>query len=63
MSEIEATQNLNAINCVPGRKPWALTFSFGRALQASVIQTWDGKKANVASAQQELLKLAQVNDS
>ncbi|TGZ65940.1 hypothetical protein CRM22_005628 [Opisthorchis felineus] len=61
MSEVEATQNLNAINVVPGRKPWALTFSFGRALQASVIQMWDGKKANVVSAQQELLKLAQAN--
>ncbi|CAH8604459.1 unnamed protein product [Dicrocoelium dendriticum] len=61
MSEVEATQNLNAINCIPGRKPWALSFSFGRALQASVIQTWDGQKANVISAQQEFLKLAQAN--
>ncbi|KAA3674803.1 fructose-bisphosphate aldolase, class I, partial [Paragonimus westermani] len=59
MSEAEATQNLNAINVTTGRKPWALTFSFGRALQASVIQTWNGMKSNVASAQQELLKLAQ----
>ncbi|CAL8076452.1 unnamed protein product [Calicophoron daubneyi] len=61
MSEADATRNLNAINTYPGPKPWALSFSFGRALQASVIQTWDGKKSNVAAAQQELLKLAQAN--
>lgn len=61
MSEAEATQNLNAINATQGRKPWALTFSFGRALQASVIQVWDGQQANTLSAQQELLKLAQAN--
>lgn len=37
-SELDATANLNAINAVPGPKPWALTFSYGRALQASVLK-------------------------
>lgn len=32
-SEEEASVNLCAINSFPGKKPWALTFSFGRALQ------------------------------
>jgi len=36
-SEEEATLNLNAINRVPGHKPWALSFSHGRALQQSVL--------------------------
>ena len=32
-SEEDASIHLNAINAYPGRKPWALTFSYGRALQ------------------------------
>jgi len=60
-SEQDATINLNAINQCPGKKPWALTFSFGRALQASVLKKWQGKKENVAEAQAELLSLALAN--
>ncbi|CAH8557911.1 unnamed protein product [Schistosoma mattheei] len=60
-SELDATKNLNEINKIPGPKPWALTFSFGRALQASVLATWKGKKENVHAAQEELLKLAKAN--
>ncbi len=60
MSELDASLNLDAINKSPMKKPWALSFSFGRALQASVIQTWKGKKENLHAAQQELLKLAKV---
>jgi fructose-bisphosphate aldolase class I len=60
-SEADATLNLNAINKTPGRKPWALTFSFGRALQASVLTTWKGKTENIKAAQDQLLKLAQGN--
>lgn len=40
-SEEDASLNLNAMNqleCVP--KPWALTFSYGRALQSSVLKAW-----------------------
>ena len=32
-SEEDASVNLDAINKLPGRKPWALSFSYGRALQ------------------------------
>jgi fructose-bisphosphate aldolase class I len=60
-SELDATLNLNAINRHPGRKPWALTFSFGRALQASVLEAWKGKHENIAAAQAELMKLAKAN--
>lgn len=59
-SEEEATLNLNAINQVNMKKPWALTFSYGRALQASVWKTWAGKDGNVLKAQEELLKRAEV---
>jgi hypothetical protein len=59
-SEEEASVNLNAINNQP-KRPWALTFSYGRALQASVLRAWGGKKENVKAGQTELLKRAQVS--
>lgn len=60
-SEIEATQNLNAINNVPGPKPWFLSFSYGRALQSSVLKSWSGKDENIAEAQKVLLHRAKAN--
>jgi fructose-bisphosphate aldolase class I len=60
-SEDDATINLDAINRFPGRKPWALTFSYGRALQASVLAAWAGKVVNCGIGQQELLKRAKAN--
>ncbi|XP_044763066.1 fructose-bisphosphate aldolase-like [Coccinella septempunctata] len=60
-SEEEATQNLDAMNRYQGKKPWALTFSYGRALQASVLKAWGGKDENVAAGQQELLIRAKAN--
>lgn len=60
-SEEEASVHLNAINKVPGKKPWALTFSYGRALQHTVLKTWKGDKANVVAAQKALLVRAKAN--
>ncbi|RKO96013.1 fructose-bisphosphate aldolase, partial [Caulochytrium protostelioides] len=60
-SEENATLHLNAINQVPGPKPWALTFSYGRALQASTIKAWAGKTENVKAAQDVLLARAKAN--
>lgn len=61
-SEENATLNLNSINQVKGvRRPWALTFSYGRALQASVLKAWAGKPENIPAAQAELLKRAKAN--
>lgn len=60
-SEEDATVNLDAINRFPGRKPWALTFSYGRALQASVLAAWKGSSDNVKAGQEELLKRAKAN--
>ncbi len=45
---------LSAINAI-GRAPWALTFSFGRALVSDALQAWRGEDANVPLAQQVLL--------
>lgn len=60
-SEEEASVHLNYINQVALLRPWALTFSYGRALQASVLRAWGGKKENVAAGQAELLKRAKAN--
>ena len=61
MSEVEASMALNEINKYPATKPWRLTFSYGRALQASVIDVWKGKLENKDAAQQMLLKRAKAN--
>jgi fructose-bisphosphate aldolase class I len=60
-SEVDATVNLNAINKVPGKKPWALTFSYGRALQASVLKAWQGKPEKVEAAQKVYVTRAKAN--
>jgi len=60
-SEEDATINLDAINKCPAKKPWPLTFSYGRALQASVLKAWGGKDENIKAGQEELLKRASSN--
>jgi len=60
-SEEEATVHLNAINQVNNARPWPMTFSYGRALQSTVLKVWKGDKANVAAAQTALLKRCKAN--
>jgi len=60
-SEEEASANLNAMNAMPGRKPWTLSFSYGRALQASTIKAWAGKPENVSHAVDVFIKRAKAN--
>jgi hypothetical protein len=38
--------------------PWALTFSFSRAMQSSCLQKWGGRDDNVKAAQDQLLARA-----
>ena len=64
-SEEEASAFLNAMN-VPGlplARPWALTFSYGRALQKTVLKVWGGKAENAPAAQAALLERARANGS
>lgn len=61
MSEEEASLALNDINHAPGPKPWALTFSYGRALQQSCLKAWLGKDENIAAAQAALIVRATAN--
>jgi fructose-bisphosphate aldolase class I len=58
-SEVEATENLDAINKLGG--PWPLSFSYGRALQASALAAWAGDPANVEAGQAVYLHRARMN--
>ena len=55
-----ATAHLNAMNQIDG-KPWNLTFSYGRALQAPALKAWGGSADNVPAAQEAFLKRAKLN--
>lgn len=61
-SELEATQNLNAINQI-GPHPWHVSFSFGRALQSSALKSWAGYLRNFEAAQEALLRRARANSA
>lgn len=56
----DATDNLNAMNMI-GPHPWELSFSYGRALQAPVLDAWKGQESNLAIAQKALLKRSRLN--
>ena len=56
-----ASARLNAINLMQERAPWALTFSFGRALQQPALQIWGGQDSNTAAAQRALIHRATCN--
>jgi len=60
-SEEEATQNLDAMNRLDTKKPWVLSFSFGRALQKSCLSAWGGKEDNVKKAQETFSARAKAN--
>ena len=57
-----ATARLNAMN-LPSqpRLPWAVGFSFARAIQQPALEIWHGEPANVSAAQQALNHRAQMN--
>lgn len=62
MGAEEATQNLQQLQRAVGdASPWALSFSYGRALQDPVLKKWSGEEVNTAESQALLLELARVN--
>ena len=57
-----ASAHLNAMNVrFHGRMPWALAFSFGRAIQQPALEIWGGQAANVGAAQHALFLRADCN--
>ena len=59
-SEIEATENLDQMNKI-GNLPWNLSFSYGRALQASALKAWSGKVENEDTASMAFNHRAEMN--
>ena len=60
MTDEEATSRLNEINR-RGGGPWAISFSYGRALQAQPLKAWGGDAHNVEAAQAALAHRARMN--
>lgn len=57
-----ASARLNAMNVrFKSRAPWALAFSFARAIQQPALEIWRGQDANAKAAQQALIHRARCN--
>ena len=59
-SPAEATHHLSLMNAA-GSLPWALTFSYGRALQDTSLRAWGGTAAGFQGGQQQLHLRAKLN--
>ena len=62
-SENDATMHLSVMNANNQGLPWKLSYSYGRALQASALDAWQGKEENVTLAQDALLLRSSLNSS
>ena len=63
-SEAEATENLNTLNVLAkrdGKAPWSLSFSYGRALQASVLEIWSKDSTRVEDCRRTAAGVARAN--
>ena len=59
-----ASVRLNAMNVkFRSRLPWALAFSFARAIQQPALEIWKGEDAHVTAAQQALYHRARCNQA
>jgi len=59
-----ASARLNEMNVrFRSRLPWALAFSFARAIQQPALELWKGQEANVLAAQQALYYRARCNQA
>jgi fructose-bisphosphate aldolase class I len=57
-----ASARLNAMNTIfKSRLPWALAFSFARAIQQPALEIWRGEDAHVLAAQKALYHRANCN--
>lgn len=58
-----ATAHLDAINRLPGPKPWRISFSYGRALQDHALEAWHGRGENLGAGRQALYQRARCNSA
>jgi fructose-bisphosphate aldolase, class I len=63
-SALLASARLNAMNIrFKSRRPWALSFSFGRALQQPALEIWRGEEAHLLAAQKALFHRVRCNQA
>ena len=62
-SEVDATIHLNVMNAKYRGLPWKLSYSYGRALQASTLKAWLGETSNIVAAQEALMSRASLNSA
>ncbi len=60
-SDVEATVNMNEMNKSFPDVPWQVSFSYGRALQASPLAAWGGKAENIEAGQSAFRHRATCN--
>jgi fructose-bisphosphate aldolase, class I len=59
-----ASTRLNAMNVrFKSRLPWALAFSFARAIQQPALEIWRGEESHILAAQQALYHRAKCNNA
>ncbi len=59
-----ASARLNAMNIrFKSRIPWALAYSFARAIQQPALEIWQGKQAQIPAAQEALYQRAKYNSA
>jgi fructose-bisphosphate aldolase class I len=61
-SDEKAAEHLNAMNQIGGA-PWALSFSYGRALMAAAMKTWAGDSSKVGASQDVFMQRARANSA
>ncbi|HVI02685.1 MAG TPA: class I fructose-bisphosphate aldolase [Enhygromyxa sp.] len=61
--DVVATAHLDAMNRSDRELPWALSFSYGRALQAPALKAWGGKTENVGAGQRAFYTRAKANSA
>jgi fructose-bisphosphate aldolase, class I len=62
-NQIAATVHLHEINRLEVSKPWALSFSYGRALQDDALNAWHGKSENFKAGQRAFYHRARCNSA
>jgi fructose-bisphosphate aldolase class I len=60
-SAVEASARLNMIHVMFPSLPWAVTFSYARAIQQPALELWAGKPENIPAAQLALFRRADCN--
>lgn len=60
-SDEQATLHLQLMNAAYPDKPWQLSYSYGRALQAACLQAWAGQESQFNAGQEALYKRCKLN--